>query len=165
MLKLAKFRVGELKSLNFVLGDTDDPQAECHRLTDIITNVEIDDSLIGIGENGHLAFNDPPADFETQESFVVVNMDEACRLQQVGEGWFASLQEVPEQALTMTIPQIMKSKNLIGCVLDRRKAQAAQKALEGELTNLVPASILRQHPNCTLYFDQAAASLLMTHQV
>lgn len=158
-------QVGKLKSVNYILGNTDNPQVECRRLTDIISSVEIDVSLIGIGENGHLAFNDPPADFETQESFVIVNLDEACRQQQVGEGWFGSLQEVPEQAITMTIPQIMKSKNLIGCVLDSRKATTAQKVLEGELTNLVPASILRQHPNCTMYFDPPAASLLSAVEV
>jgi glucosamine-6-phosphate deaminase len=153
-------RVGRLKSINNVLGDAPDLLAECRRLAEIIARLEITLSLIGIGENGHLAFNDPPADFETEHPFIVVTLDEACRMQQVGEGWYGSLAEVPAQAITMTVPQIMKSKHLIACVLDERKAAAAHKAIDGELTNQVPASILRQHANCTLYFDFAAASLL-----
>ncbi|XZE45520.1 glucosamine-6-phosphate deaminase [Pirellulaceae bacterium SH467] len=120
----------------------------------------IDLALIGIGENGHLAFNDPPADFETTEEYHIVNLDEACRLQQVGEGWFASLADVPTRAFSMTVSAILASKAIICSVPDERKAVAVRNALEGPLTPDVPASILRQHPALTLVLDKASASRL-----
>ena len=153
-------KVGTLRHVYFANGEAENPETECNRLGEIIHQHPIDVALIGIGENGHLAFNDPPADFETEEPYIVVNLDEACRRQQLGEGWFGSLEEVPTRAISMSIKQIMKSKNIITSVPDTRKAVAVKSALEGELTNMCPASILRQHPNCLILLDEASASLL-----
>jgi glucosamine-6-phosphate deaminase len=115
---------------------------------------------VGIGENGHLAFNDPPANFETVEPYIIVELDEACRLQQVGEGWFPSLEAVPKQAISMSIAQIMKSGKIICSVPDERKAIAVRNSIQGEVTPQVPASILQRHPNVELVIDQAASKLL-----
>jgi glucosamine-6-phosphate deaminase len=120
----------------------------------------VDVLFAGVGENGHLAFNDPPADFRTTEPYVVVKLDEACRRQQVGEGWFASVDEVPDTAISMSIQQMLKAREMIVVVPDERKAAAVREALEGDVTPAVPASILRTHPNVTVYLDDAAASLL-----
>jgi len=120
----------------------------------------IDVMFAGIGENGHLAFNDPPADFQTTEPYIVVALDEACRRQQVGEGWFARIDDVPTTAISMSIHQMMKAREMLVIVPDERKAAAVKAALEGPLTPQVPASILRTHPNVTLYLDEPAASLL-----
>jgi glucosamine-6-phosphate deaminase len=120
----------------------------------------IDVALVGIGENGHLAFNDPPANFDCDDPYLVVELDEACRLQQVGEGWFPDLESVPKQAISMSIRQIMKSSRLFCSVPDERKSTAVQKAVEGPVTPEVPASILQQHPHATLILDRAAASKL-----
>ncbi len=120
----------------------------------------IDVMFAGIGENGHLAFNDPPADFETTEPYIVVALDEACRRQQVGEGWFTRIEDVPITAISMSVQQIMKARELLVVVPDERKAAAVKAALEGPLTPLVPASILRTHSNVTLYLDEPAASRL-----
>ena len=114
----------------------------------------------GIGENGHLAFNDPPADFEATDPYIVVTLDEACRKQQVGEGWFARIEDVPTTAISMSIQQMLKAREMLVVVPDERKAAAVKAALEGPTTPLVPASILRTHPNVTLYLDEPAASLL-----
>ena len=119
-----------------------------------------DVAFIGIGENGHIAFNDPPADFETKEAFLTIRLDEACRRQQLGEGWFETLEKVPQTALTMSVPQIMKSAAIINVVPDLRKAEAVRNALEGPLSNLCPASILRTHKDCYTFLDEASASLL-----
>ena len=121
---------------------------------------DVDVLFAGIGENGHLAFNDPPADFTTTEPYLIVKLDEACRRQQVGEGWFRSLGEVPDTAISMSIQQMLKAREMIVVVPDERKAAAVREALEGEVTPAVPASILRRHPNVTLYLDEPAASLL-----
>ncbi len=120
----------------------------------------LDVGFIGIGENGHIAFNDPPADFDTDDPFLVISLDEACRRQQLGEGWFPTLADVPKRALSMSVPQIMSSAAIINTVPDRRKAQAVKDALEGPLTNLCPASILMTHPDCHTFLDQESASLL-----
>jgi len=120
----------------------------------------IDVAFVGIGENGHLAFNDPPADFETKEPYLVVDLDQPCRQQQVREGWFASLAEVPRQALSMSVPQILKSRVIIASVGGRRKARAVQACLEGRVSPMAPASILQTHPRTTVYLDLASASLL-----
>ena len=141
-------------------GDAPDPQAECRRLNALIGEHEIDVSFVGIGENGHLAFNDPPADFEVTDPYIVVDLDEACRRQQLGEGWFASLDEVPRQAISMSIRQIMDSRAIICTVPDRRKAQAVHDCFTGEVTPLHPSSILRQHERAFLFLDAEAASLL-----
>ena len=119
-----------------------------------------DVAFIGIGENGHIAFNDPPADFDTKESFLTITLDEVCRRQQLGEGWFETLEKVPKTAITMSVPQIMKSAAIINVVPDLRKAEAVRNALEGPLSNLCPASILRTHKDCHTFLDDASASLL-----
>jgi glucosamine-6-phosphate deaminase len=137
-----------------------DPLAECRRVSEIIRRHPIDVAFVGIGENGHLAFNDPPADFETEEPYVVVQLDEACRRQQLGEGWFPTLGDVPQQAVSMSVRQIMKSRAIICTVPDERKAEAVRNAVEGEVTPRVPASILQRHDRCTLFLDKPAASLL-----
>lgn len=152
-------QVPPLKAAYLINGETD-PVVECKRVGDLIRQYPIDLALVGIGENGHLAFNDPPADFETEEPYIVVNLDEACRRQQMGEGWFASLEEVPQQAISMSIRQILRAKAIICSVPDARKAAAVQACLENEISPLYPASILRQHANCTLYLDTASAALL-----
>jgi glucosamine-6-phosphate deaminase len=121
---------------------------------------DVDVMFAGIGENGHLAFNDPPADFVTTEPYIVVKLDEACRRQQVGEGWFAKIEDVPETAISMSIRQIMKAREMLIVVPDARKAAAVKATLEGPIGPAVPASILRTHPNVTLYLDQPAASQL-----
>ncbi|MGB2807774.1 MAG: glucosamine-6-phosphate deaminase [Sedimentisphaerales bacterium] len=153
-------KVPALKAAHFVEGDVDDPQQECRRLGDIITKHSIDAALIGIGENAHLAFNDPPADFETEEPYIIVELDEKCRAQQMGEGWFKTLEQVPRRAISMSIRQIMKSACLIVSVPEKRKAEAVRNALEGKVTNMCPASILQAHPNCKIFLDNDSASLL-----
>ena len=117
-------------------------------------------AFIGIGENGHLAFNDPPADFVTEEPYLVVTLDEACRRQQLGEGWFASLEEVPRKAISMSINQILKAKKIICTVPDERKAKAVQGAVESEITPVIPATALQKHDAVWLFLDEAAAGLL-----
>jgi glucosamine-6-phosphate deaminase len=146
-------------AFNFVNGEGD-PAAETKRLNALIAGRRIDLCFAGFGENCHLAFNDPPADFETEEPYIVVTLDEACRNQQFGEGWFESFDAVPEQAISMSIRQILKSKLIVLSVPDARKAQAVKDALEGEITPLHPASILQRHPNTVLFLDPPAASLL-----
>jgi glucosamine-6-phosphate deaminase len=125
-----------------------------------LQHAPIDVALVGIGENGHLAFNDPPADFDTEEPYLVVTLDEACRRQQVGEGWFTRLSDVPGQAISMGIRQILKSREIIAVVPDARKASAVAACCEGEISPLMPASILRTHPNTTVYLDKSSAGLL-----
>jgi glucosamine-6-phosphate deaminase len=153
-------KVGILKAVHLVNGDADDPIAECERLAQAISTHPIDVALVGIGENGHLAFNDPPADFETEHPFIVVDLDENCRRQQLGEGWFAALEEVPKKAISMSIRQIMKSGCIIASAPDGRKAEAVARALQGPVTNMCPASILQRHPNCKIFLDEASAFLL-----
>jgi glucosamine-6-phosphate deaminase len=120
----------------------------------------VDVAFVGIGENGHLAFNDPPADFETEQPYLIVTLDEACRQQQVGEGWFDSVAEVPSQAISMSVRQILKSREIICVVPDARKAQAVKACVEGEVSPRAPASILQTHAHTTLYLDRASAALL-----
>ncbi|MFK7768171.1 MAG: glucosamine-6-phosphate deaminase [Mariniblastus sp.] len=146
-------------SFHYVDGEVD-PEAECQRLGELISAQQIDVAFIGIGENGHLAFNDPPADFETEAPYIVVELDEACRQQQHGEGWFNSMKEVPTHAISMSIRQIIKSKSIICTVPDERKAVAVRDSVEGEVTPTVPGSILQKHENATLFLDTTAASLL-----
>ncbi|HKQ52627.1 MAG TPA: hypothetical protein VJT74_09680, partial [Pyrinomonadaceae bacterium] len=120
----------------------------------------VDAAFVGIGENGHLAFNDPPADLETQEPFLVVELDEACRRQQVGEGWFKSLEEVPLKAISMSISRILKSRHVLCVVPEKRKARAVRDCFEGEISPWHPASALRSHPATTIFLDTDSASLL-----
>jgi glucosamine-6-phosphate deaminase len=142
------------------LDGQEDLDAVRRRIGDRLLQEEVDVLFAGIGENGHLAFNDPPADFDTTDPYIVVRLDDACRRQQVGEGWFASIDEVPDTAISMSIQQMLKAREMIVVVPDERKAAAVREALEGEVTPAVPASILRRHPNATIYLDEAAASLL-----
>jgi glucosamine-6-phosphate deaminase len=125
-----------------------------------LASAPIDIAFLGIGENGHLAFNDPPADFETEEPYLVVELDEVCRLQQVGEAWFSDISQVPKQAISMSVKQIMKIKELIAVVPGGRKAAAIAACFNGAVTPMAPASILRNHPNATVYLDKESASLL-----
>lgn len=147
-------------TVHFLNGIADDPQAECARLNTVISQHQIDVAFVGIGENGHLAFNDPPADFETEDPYIVVELDEACRLQQVGEGWFNGLDDVPTHAISMSIRHIMKSKTIICTVPDERKAAAVRDCLHGKISPMHPASILQEHLDCTVYLDSGSASLL-----
>jgi glucosamine-6-phosphate deaminase len=148
-----------LKAFHYINGEVDS-QEECERLGKLIGQQEIDVAFVGIGENGHLAFNDPPADFETEAPYIVVELDDACRQQQLGEGWFSSLEEVPQKAISMSIRQIMKSRTIICSVPDARKARAVKNSLEEILSPLVPASILTTHSDAWLFLDQESASLL-----
>lgn len=143
-----------------VLGDASDCAVEVARLNTRIAREQVDVCFAGIGENCHLAFNDPPADFDTDAAYLVVKLDEACRAQQMGEGWFPELADVPETAISMSVRQIMKSAMLVLAVPDRRKAQAVSDAVEGPITNLHPASIVQAHANCSLHLDKSSASLL-----
>jgi glucosamine-6-phosphate deaminase len=139
------------------------PDTIIREVSEAILSAPIDLAIVGIGENGHLAFNDPPADFDTEAPYIVVALDEACRQQQVGEGWFANMTEVPAQAISMSIRQIMRSREVICIAPEARKAPAVKATLEGEITPQVPASILRNHPNVTIYLDQDSAALLTSH--
>lgn len=152
-------KVPSLKAYYLIDGEAN-PAEECARLGALIKKHPIDMAQVGIGENGHLAFNDPPADFDTEEPYIVVDLDEACRRQQFGEGWFPTMEDVPKQAISMSIRQILKSDAIVCSVPDERKAQAVKDCVELPLSNLHPAGILRMHPNCTLYLDEASASLL-----
>jgi glucosamine-6-phosphate deaminase len=150
---------------HFVAGDAPDSAAEARRVGALLAAHPIDVAFVGIGENGHLAFNDPPADFETQEPYLVVRLDEACRKQQMGEGWFQSLSEVPERAISMSIAQILKSREILCIVPDERKARAVHECLDLEVSPEHPASALRRHPRTTVYLDGPAARLLRNRGV
>jgi glucosamine-6-phosphate deaminase len=152
-------KVPALKGVNLINGEAD-PEQECNRLEKLILQSTVDVALVGIGENGHLAFNDPPADFETGSAYLVVNLDEQCRQQQVNEGWFSALNEVPENAISMSIQQIMLSKHIVCTVPGIRKAKAVKNTLERPVSNLYPATILQHHPDCYLFLDNESASLL-----
>jgi len=147
-------------SLHLLEGDAVDPVQECHRYASLLAARTLDVACIGIGENGHLAFNDPPADFNTPDLVHIVALDEACRRQQVGEGHFASIEDVPQKALSLSIPAILSARTVSCVVPDRRKAEAVRCALEGPLSPDCPASALRQHPDVHLYLDRDSASLL-----
>ena len=148
-----------LGSFNYVNGE-DNPEQVCTRLGDLISKCPIDVAFVGIGENSHLAFNDPPADFETEQPYLVVTLDEACRRQQMGEGWFPTINDVPAKAISMSIQQIMKSKAIVCSVPDLRKADAVKKTVEAPISPMVPASIMRNHEQVWLYLDKDSASLL-----
>jgi len=129
-------------------------------VAEALCSAPVDVAFVGIGENGHLAFNDPPADFETEEPYLLVSLDEACRRQQVGEGWFADISEVPRQAISMSVRQILKTKEILCIVPDARKARAVKLCVEGDSSPMAPASILRSHPATTIFLDKQSASLL-----
>ena len=144
---------------HFLDGEGDVPVA-VRKVSAELTAAPMDIAFVGIGENGHLAFNDPPADFETEEPYIVVELDEPCRRQQVGEGWFKDLSEVPKRAISMSVRQILKSKEILCIVPDARKAQAVKSCFEGEISPLAPASILRTHANTTVFLDNLSSALL-----
>jgi glucosamine-6-phosphate deaminase len=141
-------------------GDAADPKAVARKVGQQLAAAPIDIAFLGIGENGHIAFNDPPADFDTEEPYIIVNLDEACRQQQVGEAWFGNISQVPTHALSMSARQILKSREILAVVPDKRKAHAIKACFEGEISPMAPASILRRHPNATVYVDTNSASLL-----
>jgi glucosamine-6-phosphate deaminase len=143
-----------------LLNGEENPADVISRTSKAISAAPIDIAFVGIGENGHLAFNDPPADFETEEPYIVVNLDEACRRQQVGEGWFRDLDAVPRQAISMSVKQVLKAREIIAVVPDARKAEAIKACFGGEITPMAPSSILRTHANTTIYLDRHSAALL-----
>ena len=138
-------------------GDLD---AVCKKVGDAMNAGPIHLAFVGIGENGHLAFNDPPADFKTETPYIIVNLDEACRRQQVGEGWYRDLGEVPKQAITISIRQTLKAEKILCVTPEQRKAKAVQACLEGPISPAAPASILRTHSDVTVFLDQESSSLL-----
>jgi glucosamine-6-phosphate deaminase len=149
-----------IRQYHLLAGDAAEPAAVVREIGTQLASAPIDIAFLGIGENGHIAFNDPPADFNTEEPYIIVNLDEACRQQQVGEAWFADLSQVPKQALSMSAKQILKAKEILAVVPDRRKARAVRACFEGEINPMTPASILRRHPNATVYLDTNSASML-----
>ena len=144
----------------YVDGSASDPYEECRRLSARITARTVDVAFVGIGENAHLAFNDPPADFETRDAYLVVELDEMCRRQQMGEGWFATMNDVPQRAISMSCREILRSRRIIVTVPDERKSAAVACAVEGPVTPDCPASILQEHPDCSLFLDVPAAARL-----
>jgi glucosamine-6-phosphate deaminase len=144
-----------------LLDGTQSPAVVIEQVSAEIRKAPIDIAFVGVGENGHLAFNDPPADFETEEAYIVVNLDEPCRKQQLGEGWFPTLADVPQQAISMTIKQIMKAEQILCIAPDARKANAIKACFNGEVSPMAPASILQRHQNATIYLDKESASLLL----
>ena len=148
-----------ITSYHLLDGDGD-PQGSITKIGTELQSKPVDILFAGIGENGHLAFNDPPADFQIADPYLIVDLDEACRQQQVNEGWFSQLTDVPKKAISMSVRQIMCSKEIIVVVPDTRKARAVRECLEGEISPMMPASILRNHPNATIYLDADSAALL-----
>lgn len=149
-----------ITSFHALDGDSPDPAQVARRVGQELNAAPVDVAFVGIGENGHLAFNDPPADFATEEPYLIVDLDAACRRQQVGEGWFATLDDVPRQAISMSVRQILKAREIIAVAPEARKAAAVKACVEGDITPLAPASILRTHGNTTLYLDRNSASQL-----
>jgi glucosamine-6-phosphate deaminase len=151
-----------INKYHLLQGDATDVPAALREAGLQLASAPIDIAFLGIGENAHIAFNDPPADFNTEKPYIIVNLDEACRQQQVGEAWFSDISQVPKQAISMSARQILKSKEILAVVPDRRKARAVKACVEGEISPMVPASILRRHFNATIYLDTNSASLLRT---
>ena len=141
-------------------GDSTDIKSELKRYTDLLRKYPPDVCILGVGENGHLAFNDPPADFNTKETIHVVDLDLTCREQQVNEGHFPTLDKVPTQALSLTVPALLAAKHVLAIVPEKRKAAAIEMALRGPVGPTCPASILRTKPNVTLYLDGESAGSL-----
>ncbi len=143
-----------------LLDGSQDPAEVIRSVGNAITASPIDVAFLGIGENGHIAFNDPPADFDTEDPYITVVLDHACRLQQVGEGWFENLDAVPKQAISMSVRQVLKAKEILAVVPDARKAQAIKACFDGPITPMAPSSILRNHSNATIYLDRQSSALL-----
>src|SRR5438477_8200979 len=140
-----------VRDYHLLEGDAADPARAIREVSKKLASAPIDIAFLGIGENGHIAFNDPPADFNTEKPYIIVELDEACRQQQVGEAWFADISQVPAQAISMSARQILKAKEILAVVPDRRKAEAIKACFESEISPMAPASILRRHPNSTVY--------------
>lgn len=149
-----------IKRYHLLEGDSADPACALREAGNQLASAPIDIAFLGIGENAHVAFNDPPADFETEEPYIIVTLDEACRQQQVGEAWFSDISQVPKRAMSMSARQILKAREILAVVPDKRKAQAVKACVESEIGPMVPASILRRHPNATIYLDKPSAALL-----
>lgn len=150
------------RKAHFIEGDAINIQEECERINALISSVTIDVAFVGIGENGHLAFNDPPADFKTTDPYIIVNLDQKCRQQQVGEGWFESIEKVPKKAISMSINEIMRAKNIICICPDKRKAEAVSNCLSDKavVSPNYPASMLKNHESAYCFLDKESASLL-----
>lgn len=133
------------------------------KLTSELYKKPVDLGLIGIGVNGHIAFNDPPADFKTHDAYIVVKLNEQCKIQQVNEGWFKTSGDVPDEAVSMSVWQIMQCLTIISVVPHLVKADAVKKTLSSKLTNKVPATILKQHPDWHLFLDRNSASGVITN--
>jgi glucosamine-6-phosphate deaminase len=142
------------------LDGEEDPERVANEVGEALAAAPVDVAFVGIGENGHLAFNDPPADFTTEKPYLLVTLDQACRQQQVGEGWFASVADVPQQAISMSVRQILKSRTILCIVPDSRKARAVKACVEGDVSPMAPASILKTHEDTVLYLDRESAALL-----
>lgn len=162
-LKERFYNIVKTKSFEFINGENE-PQIECNRISRIIERHPIDVAFIGIGENAHIAFNDPPADFETTEPYIIVNLNEACKLQQMGEGWFEKIEHVPEKAISMSVNQILKSNTIICCVPDSRKAEAVKMTFEKIISPQIPSSILKMHKDIYFYLDINSASKLIAEK-
>jgi glucosamine-6-phosphate deaminase len=143
-----------------LLDGSRDPAEVIRRVGDAITSAPIDIAFLGIGENGHIAFNDPPADFDIEEPYITVTLDHSCRMQQVGEGWFKDLDAVPTQAISMSVRQVLKAREILAVVPDARKAAAIKACFDGPISPMAPSSILRNHPNATVYLDRQSSALL-----
>jgi glucosamine-6-phosphate deaminase len=150
----------EITNYHLLDGDAADPLEVVQRVGKQLASAPVDIAFLGVGENGHIAFNDPPADFQAEDPYIIVNLDEACRQQQVGEAWFADISQVPKRAISMSARQILKANEIIAVVPGPRKAQAVKACFEGTISPMAPASILRTHSNGTVYLDKHSASLL-----
>jgi glucosamine-6-phosphate deaminase len=159
LMELLVTKIG-IPKYHLLEGDASDPSVVVRDVGQQLASAPIDIAFLGVGENGHIAFNDPPADFITEDPYLIVNLDEACRRQQVGEAWFADISQVPTRAISMSPSQILKAREILAVVPDQRKAQAVKACFEGEISPMAPASILRRHPNATVYLDSNSASLL-----
>jgi len=155
-----QLQVSRLKAFHYIPGDSQELDSEIMKLNKHISNCIIDVAFVGIGENGHLAFNDPPADFDIETPYLIVTLDDQCRQQQVNEGWFESIAKTPPHAVSMSIRQIMKSRCIINTVPDLRKAKAVADCLSNDVSNEFPASILQKHGDCSTFLDRDSASLL-----
>lgn len=147
-------------TVHFINGNVDNPKKECQRLNSLIDQINVDVAFVGIGENGHIAFNDPPADFEVEDPYIVVDLDNKCRRQQVNEGWFEDIESVPKQAISMSVKQIMRSNSIVCTIPGERKAKAVKRCLQGEITPECPASILQNHDRAFIYLDKHSSSLM-----
>jgi glucosamine-6-phosphate deaminase len=156
-------KLPQLRSFVFIDGTAESIDGEIERLNLLLQDRPVDVCFAGIGENSHLAFNDPPANFDVEEPYLRVQLNDACKTQQFAEGWFPTVQDVPQEAISISVKQIMKSAVLILSVPGPRKTQAATAVVEGPITNMVPASITQQHTKCSIFLDLESAAGLKQH--